>query len=348
MTTERPPVGLAVASSTPPEGVGEFARLAEELGFSELWIPEDYFFLGSMACVATALSSTARIPVGAGITSAMVRHPAVAAMEIAALERMFPGRVWPGIGLGLPEWLSQMGLRPKSPLTALRESLTALRALLRGKEVTLDGRSFRLEQIRLAHPPEQVPPLFMGGIGPKMLQLAGEIADGTVVSGMAGTAYLRWLHERVDEGRHAGNRFAADYRVPTLALYAVDHDSRYAKEALRPLLAFFLNALAKGPLTEVYGIADEVGDMLQRGGTKAADLIEREMPDQWMEDLAVAGDPDECAHKIMALLEAGADSVILMPSPPHLARDMLDLTARDVLPQVPTSRTLRRSLTDDL
>src|SRR5262245_28481789 len=92
MTHDGPPVGLVLGSQIPPEQIRETARLGEELGFGELWLAEDYFFTGGISGAVAALASTSRIPIGLGIVSAMVRHPALLAMECSTIARMFPGR----------------------------------------------------------------------------------------------------------------------------------------------------------------------------------------------------------------------------------------------------------------
>ena len=114
-------VGVSIASTIPVAAQIESYRLAEQCGFDELWIHEDYFYHGGFAAAAMALTATARISVGIGIVSALVRHPAVTAMEIATLAGAHPGRLLVGIGHGAPEWMKQLGLQPKSPLSALRE-----------------------------------------------------------------------------------------------------------------------------------------------------------------------------------------------------------------------------------
>src|ERR1700756_2812264 len=126
MSMKTPAVGLVLGTSVPPERVGEAAAAGERLGYNELWLLEDYFFTGGISAATVALNATERIPVGIGIVSAMGRHPAVLAMEIATIARTYPRRFRPGIGLGAPVWLDQMGLRPKSQLTALRDSVTAV------------------------------------------------------------------------------------------------------------------------------------------------------------------------------------------------------------------------------
>src|SRR5436190_24060822 len=94
-------VGLLLGSGTPPELRAPMSAVGEGLGFSERWISEDCFYTGGVSGAAIALSATSRIQVGLGLVSAVVRHPAVLAMECATLARAFPGRFRPGIGLGL-------------------------------------------------------------------------------------------------------------------------------------------------------------------------------------------------------------------------------------------------------
>ena len=334
MASDRAPVGAVIGSSLPPELIAPTAKKVEDLGFGEIWAPEDYFFNGGIASAAAILGATQSIPVGLGIISVMARHPAVSAMEIATLERLYPGRLMPGFGLGVPHWVGQMGLMPKSTLAALREGVGGVRRLLAGEEVTEEGRIFSFDAIKLVHPPQRVPGLHMGVVGPKMLNLSGEVADGTIISVLAGTDYVRWLGERVAEGQAKAGRTGDPHKVTTFALYAPDLDGEKAKAVIRPVTAFYLATMAESALASVYGITDELTDMVTRGGGDAADLVAREMPDQWVEDLVIAGTPDECADKIQALLDAGSDSVALFPFPEDRAGEVLELTAREVLPRL--------------
>jgi alkanesulfonate monooxygenase SsuD/methylene tetrahydromethanopterin reductase-like flavin-dependent oxidoreductase (luciferase family) len=305
------PVGLVLGSALAPETLPGLARLAEDLGYGELWFAEDYFFTGGISGAAAALAATERIPVGLGVVSAMVRHPALLAMEIATLDRMYPGRLHPGIGAGVPAWMRQMGVKPASPLTALRETVTALRRLLDGEEVSAEGRYFTFDGVKLTHPPASRVPVYMGVVGPKMMDLSGEIADGTVLSVLASPAYVRWARERV-----------GDQRLATFAFVSG------TKASLREPIAFYLAAGGANALTDAYGISDELTAMLAGG----AEAVAREMPDEWIDDLAVAGEPDECADKIRRLLDSGSDSVVLFPlgeNPETIVRAV----AADVLPR---------------
>lgn len=105
-------------------------------------------------------------------------------MEFATLARMFPGRLIAGIGHGVQSWMAQAGERVASPLTLLREHAEALRRLLAGEMVTTHGRYVQLDHVQLDWPPPSMPPLMIGGVGPKSVQLAAELGDGNLLSAM--------------------------------------------------------------------------------------------------------------------------------------------------------------------
>jgi len=325
----RSPVGVVLGSHMPPEKIVTTAREAERLGYGELWFSEDCFFTGAFAGIAAALAATEQLPMGLGIASAVTRHPALLAMECATLSRIFPGRFLPGVGLGVPFWLDQMGLRPKSPLSALRECVTGLRRLLDGETVTEQGKVFAFDQVELTHKPEERLPIYTGLVGPKGLQLSGELADGTILSVLAGTEYIGWARERIAEGQAAAGRAGAPHRVVTYVLYAVDDDPAVARAAVRDAVAFYLAAMPDNALTEVLGIQAEVQEKLARGGLET---LTAELPDAWIDAMAIAGTPAECAAKLQAFLAAGSDAIGLWLFPLDRGAEVLERTARDVLP----------------
>ncbi len=331
MSNDRSPVGLVLGSALAPERIQEVAVSGERLGFGQLWLAEDYFFTGGISGAAAVLGATKEIPVGLGIVSAMVRHPAVLAMELATLARMYPGRVLPGIGLGVPHWLGQMGVNPRSSLTAMRECFTSLRALLGGEEVTSAGDYFSFDKVALTYPVEgEQLPLFSGVMGPKMLQLAGETADGTILSVLASPQYVRWAREQIAAGAARAGREDEHHRISTFALFAIDEDGERARAAVRPLVAFYLATVAESALVRAYGVTDQVLELAKDG----VDAVEAAMPDQWVEDLAIAGTPAECAEKVERLLDAGSDTVELFPVPPERAADLIELAAAEMLPRI--------------
>jgi alkanesulfonate monooxygenase SsuD/methylene tetrahydromethanopterin reductase-like flavin-dependent oxidoreductase (luciferase family) len=175
-------IGVMYDRDWAPEGLPGFARRAEALGVDDLWVVEDLGWNGGVSAAAVALGATERLTVGIGIAPAPLRSPALLAMELATLARVFPGRLVAGIGHGVREWMESVGVAPRSPLALLDETITSVRALLRGERVELDGREVRLDGVRLVHPPEQVPPVVAGVVRPRSLELSGRVADGTLIA----------------------------------------------------------------------------------------------------------------------------------------------------------------------
>jgi 5,10-methylenetetrahydromethanopterin reductase len=176
--TPVPALGFCFVPTLPPETLVPLARAVEAAGLDELWVWEDCFKESGVAAAGIALASTTRIRVGIGLMPTPLRNVALAAMEVATLSRAFPGRLLPGVGHGVQEWMGQVGARPRSPLTLLEEYATALRALLAGERVTTDGTYVHLDAVQLDWPPAPPPPLFIGGTGPKSVRLAAELGDG--------------------------------------------------------------------------------------------------------------------------------------------------------------------------
>lgn len=178
-----PVTSLIIPPEVAPERIIATARAAESAGVDEVWLWEDCFAASGVAPVAAVLAATERIRVGLGLMPVPLRNVALTAMEIASIERMFPGRLLPGIGHGVLDWMAQAGVRAASPLTLLREQAVALRALLAGDEVSAEGRYVRLDRVQLRWPPDVPPQLLIGGTRPKTLALAGELGDGVILAG---------------------------------------------------------------------------------------------------------------------------------------------------------------------
>lgn len=182
MVAAAPPrVGIVFRPQLPPERLREYVASAEAAGLDDVWLWEDCFLEGGLSSASAALSWSGSVRVGLGLMPAPFRNPALAAMEVATLARLFPGRFVPAAGHGVLSWMEQVGARAASPMTLLREWVSAVRALLHGETVTVSGDYVRLSEVALDWPPPAVPPLLVGARGHRTLALAGEIADGIVL-----------------------------------------------------------------------------------------------------------------------------------------------------------------------
>ncbi|WP_027506579.1 LLM class flavin-dependent oxidoreductase [Rhodococcus sp. UNC23MFCrub1.1] len=222
-------LGIVFTPAHDPARLITAARAAEKAGLHEFWLWEDCFSHGGLTTAATVLASTERIQVGLGLMPAPLRNVALCAMEVASLHRLFPGRFLAGAGHGVQHWMGQVGARVASPMTLLDEYSTALQALLRGEEVTVDGRYVTLDAVQLQWPaPDE--PFFLGGTGPKTLRYAASHSDGTLFAAAMSDDELAASCAEVSAARRS-----ADHRViaPRLVAVGAGADDRIRDEVAR-------------------------------------------------------------------------------------------------------------------
>lgn len=299
-------LGVIFHPTFPPEMLVDYAQRAEKAGFDELWLWEDSFWAGAYTSAATILARTESIRVGIGLSPATVRNPLFAAMEITTLARLHPGRFMPGFGHGVDGWMRQIGAAPKSSLKALGETVEAIRRLLLGEAVTMHGDHVQLDNVKMLLTPNVVPPLYVGAMREKTLQLAGRVGDGTILTEMSSPAYVRRAKEQIETGRASGDRPRNSIAVFTHA--KVSPDGVSARKAMRSHVA--QRFIWAGVLLEPLGIAEDVQRLVDQYGVEGA---AEQMPEVWLDELSVSGTPEQAAAAIARLAEAGADSVILQP-----------------------------------
>src|ERR1700733_6782620 len=193
----------------PPEQLRTVARAAQESGLAELWLWEDCFWGGAMSIASALLAWTDRLHVAIGVLPVPLRNVALTAMETAALHRLFPGRVTVGVGHGVQDWMGQVGARAESPVTLLGEYLQALRGLLRGERLTVDGRYVKLDDVALDWPPLTPPPVLAAAAGPRPLRRSGQFADGTILDSSGTVDRVRDARRAIDAARAAAGRSGA-------------------------------------------------------------------------------------------------------------------------------------------
>ena len=200
-----PRLGFAYIPTMPPELLADVARAADGAGLDDLWVWEDAFKQSGIAAATAALAVTTRIRVAIGLMPVPLRNVGLSAMEIALVDRLFPGRFVPAIGHGVQDWMQQAGARVDTPLAFLREYEGALRRLLAGETVTAAGRFVQLDNVQLGWPPLAEVPLMVGGTGPRTLDFAGSLAHGTILPNAWTDAELSAAVERISAAHTAGD-----------------------------------------------------------------------------------------------------------------------------------------------
>lgn len=256
-----------------PERLLAVAAAAEDSGLDELWLWEDCFWGGGIASAATVLARTERLRVGIGVMPVPLRNVALAAMEVAALLRLHPGRVVPGFGHGVQDWMGQVGARVESPMTLLREQLVALRDLLNGEKVSTTGRYVRLDNVALDWPPTTPTPIAAAATGPQTLRLSGELADATILTARTTSDGVRAARALIEEGRSKAGR-TDKHRVIVNLLTATGPD------ASERLTAAQLRNSGDHPAEAgVAGDAQTIADTIRRYADAGADTVVLEPTD---------------------------------------------------------------------
>ena len=259
-------IGAVFPPSLPPERLRSVARAADAAGLDELWLWEDCFREGGIATLAAALAWTEHVRVGIGVLPVPLRNVALAAMEVSSLHRLFPGRPIVGIGHGVQDWMAQVGAKPASPITLFREYATTLRALLSGERVTVEGRYVQLTDVALDWPPpaEPGPPaIHAAATGPRSLRLAGEVADGTILTGGSSPADVRRAADLAAEGRAAAGRSGAH----AITVYLPVVIGPNGAERLRADAANYGESELFGASGDAAAIAEGVQALIDAGAT---------------------------------------------------------------------------------
>ncbi len=229
-----PELGVVFVPQLTPERLRSAVQTADAVGLSQVWLWEDCFLQSGIASAAAALAWTERVRIGVGLLPVPLRNVALTAMEIATLERLFPGRFQPAVGHGVQDWMAQVGARVESPVSLLREYTVALRALLAGERVTTSGRYVHLDDVALDWPPAIPTPVYAGAVGPRSLRLCGEVADGIVISGGTSPQAMRSALTEVRVGRTTAGK-AGDQPVVVylIAVTGPEADARLRRELQR-------------------------------------------------------------------------------------------------------------------
>ncbi|XBH21555.1 LLM class flavin-dependent oxidoreductase [Jonesiaceae bacterium BS-20] len=264
-----------------------------------------------MAQAAAVLAATKTIVVGIGILPAGARNAAFAAMELATLAQLFPGRIIAGLGHGMPGWMRQAGAWPSSPLGLLEEFTHAVRALLSGVPGPAAGRFVNVAGVVLKELPDAVPPIVLGVRGPKSLALTGKIADGVVLAEPATPRYVAdSLANCADGADLSEGGLADDFQVITYDVAAVHDDPAVAIAAARRNLGTF-GEPDWAPHIVGQPFALDLVDLRQRCASpqEFATL----MPAQWVSALTLAGSVDQVKEKLAARHAAGTTTAVLIP-----------------------------------
>jgi 5,10-methylenetetrahydromethanopterin reductase len=283
---------------------------AEEAGFDQVWISHDLFLRSAPVMVAAAAGRTRTIGLGIGILNPYSASPVEIAMHAATLQELSHGRFLLGLGAGAEEFLRWAGLAREKPLAITRAAVGRCRALIDGDPGPDPAADAGGGPATLDWSPGGVP-VYLGVMSPRMMQMAGEIADGVLALSFPPERAVETRRVVTDAARAAG-RDPSTIDQPACFWCCVDDDSSRARAALAEKLAYYGPSLAAHVLSPL-GL--EPADFVPaaealRGGDreKAVGLIT-----DGMLSLGIAGDAADVLRRCQALLAAGFDHLSFGP-----------------------------------
>ena len=216
----------------------EVAQEAARLGYTSLWTPETTGYDGFQVCAHRWAATREVVPegltTGIAVAPVLYRTPVAFAVSAGTVSALTGGRFILGIGSGgayRPQVRQSLGLPSFSTLALMRDYLTTVRALLAGQEVTYQGAVVTLQGARLAISPPPRTPVYLAALGPQMLRLAGELADGVCLNWCT-PEQVAWSRGHIAEGAKAAGRDPAGIRVVEYIRVCVDDDVDRARRAL--------------------------------------------------------------------------------------------------------------------
>lgn len=295
--------GIEFVPNEPLDKIVKLVKLAEDVGFEYAWITDHYNNKNVYEALALIADATETIELGPGVTNPYVRAPAITAAAIATLDEISNGRATLGIGPGDKATFDALGIEWTKPVTTIKESVAEMRTLLAGEKTPSGAQLGGVKVVR-----DEVP-IYQGAQGPKMLETAGEIADGVLINASNPKDYATAI-PLIKKGAESAGKSLTDVDVGAYTATSIGPDSQAAKDAAKIVVAF-IAAGSPPPVLERHGlpegINEKLGGMIGKGDFGGAIGA---VDDALLDAFSVCGTPDEFIPKIKALEEGGVTQYV--------------------------------------
>jgi len=285
--------------------IGYMAKLAEEADFKNIWITDHYNNRDVWSTLAVLSMMTNRIKLGTGVTNPYTRNVAITASSIASINELSGGRAILGIGPGDKATFDKMGIEWDKPLTRVKEAVLAIRALLAREQVNQAG----FKGAQMAFGAGKIP-IYIGAQGPKMLELAGGIADGVLINASHPDDF-KFAVPVIRQGAREAGRKPEDVQVCAYASFSADKDQAKAVNASKIVVAFIVAGSPQNVL-ERHGIgmdeAKAISDALAKYDFKSAMAA---VTPKMTEAFSVSGTPQDCRARVDELVKTGVTQIVV-------------------------------------
>ncbi len=313
-------VALYLQDKHPVRDGMNYVRYAEERGFEAVWQAESRLVREATIPLAAFAAVTERIKVGTGVINLWTRNVGLMAATFVTLDDLAPGRVLLGIGAWWEPLASKVGVDRRKPLQAMREVVEVVRRLIRMERVTFHGEFVNVTDIEIDivhgnRAPRDIP-VYIGATGMKMMDLAGEVADGVLLNYLVGPKYNAEAMVALAAGAARGGRRVEDIDRPQLVVCSLDRDRKLALDRARELVTQYLGQ--QPHIMKASGVdqslLDEIGKVLTwPAGPEEIHEAMRLVPDEVVQMITASGTPEECRAKVREYVAAGCTCPILYP-----------------------------------
>ena len=321
MTAPRVGIVLSAFAAQPAADLVAIAREAETRGYHAAWVGETSGYDAVTLMTLIALS-TERLQVGSAVVPVQTRTPVVLGLTAASLNHCSNDRVLLGLGLSsriiVGDW---HGLPFSNSLQQIREAVEIVRRVASGERVTFEGAFYRVKNFRMTAPPPARPVrVVLGALGPEMLELAGEIADGVVLNWIPPEAVPASV-ERLQAGARKAGRTLQGFEIASFVRTCVTDDAPAAHATLARDITGYAIVDVYASFFRSAGYAAEV-DALNaawRAGDRAGAVTQ--ISPRVLAGLGVVGDEAFCRRRIAEFARAGLTQPVVLPFVPAAAPD---------------------------
>ncbi|MDQ1716272.1 MAG: hypothetical protein QOE89_225 [Pseudonocardiales bacterium] len=314
------------------------AREADQLGYDCAWAAEAY---GSDTATVLAWvgAQTERIGLGSAIMQIPARSPAMAAMTAATLDSLSGGRFRLGLGVSGPQVSEGWhGVRFDKPLVRTREYVDIINLALARKRVRYDGEHYQLplpdgpgKALQLTvHPVRDHIPIYLASVGPKNLELTGEIADGWLAI-FYSTEFAAEQLALIEAGRKKVGKTMAGFDIAASVPLVVGDDVQLAADPVRAYASLYVGGMGSrdvnfyNQLAGRMGYADAAGEIQSKYMSREYEAAAAAVPFGFIDSTALIGPRARIAERLAAFAESGVTSLNLMPLAPTLEERLTGL-----------------------
>ena len=292
--------GIEFVPQIPLDELVRLVKIAEDVGFEYAWITDHYNNKNVYETLALIAANTETIKMGPGVTNPYVRSPAISASAIATIDEISNGRATFGIGPGDKATFDALGIAWDKPVSTIKAAIADINTLLAGEKTEAGAALGGAKKVQDAIP------IYMGAQGPKMLETAGEIADGVLINASNPKDYEAAM-PMIKKG--IGDQ-AKDFDVAAYTATSIGTDSEAAKNAAKIVVAF-IAAGSPPPVIERHGLPEgfneQMGEFLAQGNFGGAIGA---VTEEALDAFSVCGTPDEFIPKIEALADMGVTQYV--------------------------------------